>query len=763
MNNKLLEKYLDERKENANFSETSINNIRNMCDAINEKLDTDFGNLTGAGLLVGEVQSGKTSNFLALTYNLLGKNKFDIVIILGGTINDLKDQTVERMSQFIKSNNEYLNPIMDIKNMTDEIVIGYRKILEITGVEKKQIITCLKEKSNLEYLRKVISGLDQRILIIDDESDQATLNAFKTERDLDGKLVYKDEYTKINSQIKDIKNSVENSFLLLVTATPYANLIAPPFEDISPKWGYVLNSASDYCGLDEFHQEYDDEDSYKNNRIRPIKSLKINNENVTMSPTFDDASNEENEWYNGELYKAVISFVVGNVITRKITKNNIKYEMLVHSHSRKDPQNEIKNRIGKLLDNIGNDLSDENDQIKYEYRINSIKNEIKNFADQLTLNNKNFVNNNIDVFVNEISNYLKSWDKELFIFVNNGDSKMNKTQLELFKSLKDEIIIGADKIQRGITFKNLRVTFMPRVAVNAVADTILQRARWFGYRNELSEFITIFLNIRLINLFNDLITLRDTVNDFLNNNFNKGTNLRNINKVIPLPESEKVGKTTLTRTTVNPIEGGENHLSSIVQRIPFENFTGENELVEELLKNKIIVSPDSNNFVTIQLDINNLDINLLKIILNKLSSNITVKVFLELCKRKNIQYIAFTLIKYNETSKKLDIRTRSIKVDDDKEFDGNFKNWHISNLQQGKNELFNFDEFNGDRYYAGDRNIMDYYYENFEGEFIEIQIHNVVPFLKKEKNELFNARYMYSIKFKDSNRTKYLYVGKVTT
>lgn len=750
----LREKYLEHKRTNDKFSELSIENIRIMCDTLSERFTTNYGTAAGAGLLVGEVQSGKTSNFLTLGFDVMDKQLFDIVIILGGTINDLKYQTVSRLSDFVKNIDE-----VQILDIDSTILSSKNELRESLEASEKFFITCLKEKTNLENLLSLIRGLDRRILIIDDESDQATLNNYKSTRDEFGKIVFKPGHTKIHSLITDLKNSTEDVFLLLVTATPYANLTGPSKDDIAPKWGYVLKSGEGYCGLDEFHGEHGD---FRDGRIRQIENFYVNGEKFKLSNKLSNSTIEEMSWYDSQLSKSLLSFIVGNEITKEIIGDgNSQYQMLIHSHSQKGDHDLIEEYVKAFFTNYQKELNGKDDLIK-SLRSSAINEEFDAFLNQLSEHNTNLAIERREAIIDSILKRLKNWKSTIYINVNNSDNEKHPSHHKILTHNKDEIIIGADKIQRGITFKNLRLTFMPRLATESVADTILQRARWFGYRGEIAEFTTIFLTEKLIWLFNNYVSIKDEINDFLTHNFSNNLNLRNIDKIINVPGDANSSIGRLTRKTVNPIEGHENSLSSIIQKFPIRNYDIEESLINKLLENDINNEFQDMNFSTIKLPFAKADKQLLEIIFDKLYLNMPVKNFYKLCEKNNNTHIVFSLMKYNVKNKKLDYRTRSLQAEKEEDITENSVDIiPISALQQGKNASFNFKEEDRFKFYAGDRNILSYYYKEFEENVVEIQIHNISPFIKGKKEKLFEERYMYTLKFGNHVTHKYYYTRGV--
>jgi hypothetical protein len=187
------------------------------------------------GLVFGFVQSGKTINYLSVA-NAAMDSGYDIVVILAGATNILRRQTQERLN-------------LDIIGQLGEKPIGVgtinfqkdRKPISLTTLKsdfnrnvaeaqmsgftlhtaKTPVVAVLKKNvSPLKHLKKwltVQSGgglLEKSILLIDDESDYASVNTREEE-----------DPTSINKGIRDILKLFSASTYLAVTATPFANIL----------------------------------------------------------------------------------------------------------------------------------------------------------------------------------------------------------------------------------------------------------------------------------------------------------------------------------------------------------------------------------------------------------------------------------------------------------------------------------------------------------------------------------------------------------
>ncbi len=130
--------------------------------------------------MVGYVQSGKTLSFETVIA-LARDNGFGMVIVLAGTKNNLLDQSEERLKKDfgIDDGDDHWyhlhNPTLAVKGQIESRLTAWRK----KPTKKALLITVLKHGGHLEKLASVFKGLALNTvptLIIDDESDQASLN-----------------------------------------------------------------------------------------------------------------------------------------------------------------------------------------------------------------------------------------------------------------------------------------------------------------------------------------------------------------------------------------------------------------------------------------------------------------------------------------------------------------------------------------------------------------------------------------------------------
>ena len=210
-----------------NFSNDVVNKMDDILDSITDLLGNPNmdSNYQRRGLIIGDVQSGKTSNYTGLICKASDAN-YKVIVLLTGTIEKLRRQTQMRMDEgFVGLDSSAM--IKDLKNVN----IGVSKfdksvkvaVLTSTTNDFKQRIAMnlnfsLKAMNNpvlfvvkknlsvLKSLNKWLStfnkngeeAIDNSLLLIDDEADNASINTNPEDKDP----------TTINKQINSTYKSL---------------------------------------------------------------------------------------------------------------------------------------------------------------------------------------------------------------------------------------------------------------------------------------------------------------------------------------------------------------------------------------------------------------------------------------------------------------------------------------------------------------------------------------------------------------------------
>ena len=83
--------------------------------------------------------------------------------------------------------------------------------------------------------------------------------------------------------------------------------------------------------------------------------------------------------------------------------------------------------------------------------------------------------------------------------VKGGDAPDYEQYLKENKVGLQTIVIGGDKLSRGVTFEGLSTTYFLRSS--KMMDTLMQMGRWFGYRSGYDDLCRLYTSADLLDSF----------------------------------------------------------------------------------------------------------------------------------------------------------------------------------------------------------------------------------------------------------------------
>ena len=428
-------------------------------------------------LLVGKVQSGKTSNLELLTA-LAFDNGYNFLIIFGGYDTDLLRQSTERFGSTFETTGgeEVLYSDTPVLFTTNDLTKESLSINSLDPDFAKQlledgrpiIITCLKRPPAMKAALKAIANIQETVsgivpFIIDDEGDQASLNTAK-DKARNSTPTYK--------HIVKIKEVLHKPLYLSVTATPQANIFQEDISELNPASIHTVQPGNGYDGASVYH--------LSENQIV---------EEVEDSGSLSLISNS--------LKEAIYYFFIASTIKRlrATHKKDMRSDMIIHIDRTIAAHGSIYSATHDMLEEIKQAFVND-DSVEF-------------YKKQLKKSYDKFLNDDVKTqysfadILNKVSNTILSTGAIL----QNGIGKHTKEK-ELTKLHK--IYIGGDLLQRGLTFSNLIVSYFTRFAKSGGnMDTTLQRARWFGYRSKYLDLCKIFTTSEIAKEFTVLAEVED--------------------------------------------------------------------------------------------------------------------------------------------------------------------------------------------------------------------------------------------------------------
>lgn len=419
-------------------------------------------------LIIGKVQSGKTSNlemFTALAFD----NGYNAVIIYGGYDTTLLQQTIQRFKETFDIFEQNYDPDKPALFATDDSQIDDldEDILdEIFEVGKPVIFVSMKRPVALNRINSMLKNLNidkVNAFVIDDEGDQASLNTqFK-----------KNKKSPTYDAICRMKEILNNPLYLSVTATPQANIFQYEMSKLCPVDVKLIAPGNGYTGAEPFH---------------------LREENISLITDVQ----EETDRLSSSLKNAFHYFIVSSAI---MLKRELTYsDMIIHTDRSVNVHSELYTTLNSIIDDMkeavkanNTDLSLYLSEIKHIYSCDYFDDDIlKTYS--------------YEQLVPEIKRVMS----KTFIVLQNSKGKETMSNAN-YK--RHKIYIGGDLLQRGVTFKYLVTTYFTRWAKTGNMDTVLQRCRWFGYRGKYLDLCKIFTTEKIMN---ELSALASTENDLWN-------------------------------------------------------------------------------------------------------------------------------------------------------------------------------------------------------------------------------------------------------
>jgi hypothetical protein len=531
-------RYRDYLQIEKNYSDAVLNQLDKLTDRTLDGLfNPNERIIVGKkGLVVGQVQSGKTSNYTGLICKAADAG-YKLIIVLAGIHNNLRSQTQLRLdegflgfdTQHQRAYNEngvvigvgIINQKGVAHSLTSSLDNGdfATKVADSMGGfsfnTAEPIIAVVKKNSKvLERLHTWLSAKaetlpdgtkkirSKSLLLIDDEADNASINTNKDD----------DTATRINQHIKNILNLCERSGYVGYTATPFANIFIPIKEDDLFPRDFIINipAPSNYIGPEKvFGLEVLEDDNDENDAILPI---------VTRVDDYRDSipnGHKKDDQFPTELpaslKTAIKCFILTCAIRKLRGQEKVHNSMLVHVSRYKRWQKQIK----ELVENTFNSY-----RLGIEFNSSSVLNELKKTFEEdheynishagETINERYKSYKTVSQIILDTMPKIDSqvcvhtWE-EVLLHLHSASAKIEVREinggsgdaLNYFdhKDGLSVIAVGGDKLSRGLTLEGLSVSYYLRAS--RMYDTLMQMGRWFGYRQGYVDLCRLFTSREL--------------------------------------------------------------------------------------------------------------------------------------------------------------------------------------------------------------------------------------------------------------------------
>lgn len=549
-----------------NDNEKIKNQIKNLDEIINKSFEKIKDNEIKKILICGYIQGGKTDFAIGLNSKIISKtnnHSKNIFIHLTSSNIKLMNQNFERFENFFKNDNIDNSNIFIQKNNKN-----FEEMFELKIKNNNNILLFfIKEMNNLKNIKKCINFVNNKfpntnIYIFDDEGDNASFNTY------DNTIEEQEKNSKIFSEISSFIN-IENVKYISITATPMIHLLTHNNSNLKPDYAFLLKKNYGYTGIEEFMDEFNKKDS------------KI------FVPIYD----EEND-----LLKSLILFLIKALF---VEKGDIKLDskskplMIINVSPKTEIHFETKSFIENRLDLFFNNIELLVEKIK-EWNILNL------------LNNKliQIINDN-NITIEYIAKKIISSFKNKYNIVAFNSKEKNDEEIENFENSSSvlRIVIGAFKISRGVTFKNLLQAFISYKPETINIDNIMQQCRWFGYRKNYLKHITLFMNPDYYQIYNDVLNLEQDLYERIKSFENLNKKFSDMEKIFILSNNPyKKIKGTYQRRANQILDEGYS-LTTYLIKNKFELIFYEKDKMEYLYKEwfqKFNITFDENNYQIIK-------------------------------------------------------------------------------------------------------------------------------------------------------------------
>jgi hypothetical protein len=425
------------------------------------------------GLIYGKVQSGKTNTTIA-TLALAEANKFRCFIVLTSDNTWLGKQTAVRFNNQLKG-----GPVVfdweqwknDPQDFAKNKLLPYIQDTGVVLVSTKNI----RHLDNLLQVLKFAKASNVPTLIFDDEADNASLNTNEAKQSKKGRNAIPD--SSIFEKIGNIRKEVSNHIYLQITATPQSLLLQNLDHPCKPVFCAALpQPGNSYMGGNLFFEE-------NSKYCCTVKSEEL--ERLKKQ----EGENIGNNWdIPSGLKLALCCFFLGSIYKMQLGSNeDAKYSFLAHICYKKDNHKNLEKIISNFVLNIDKAIRGEASVTKQNEVIKWLEEAYKELS-RTAINLPNIEN-----LIDDLKYELRSARPKV-IDANNPDKEPNYNP-------GMNILIGGNRLGRGVTIDGLMVTYYGRDAKQKTMDTVHQHARMFGYRQELLDVTRLFLPQHILDDF----------------------------------------------------------------------------------------------------------------------------------------------------------------------------------------------------------------------------------------------------------------------
>lgn len=456
------------------------------------------------GLVMGDVQSGKTSNYTGLICKA-GDSGYRLIILLTGTLESLRRQTQGRLDAgFVgldsagvvttnrtrrdvgvglinaaRSAGVFTSTKSDFREATAN-QLGFR----LDQISEPILLVVKKNKRILEnlttwlttYNANLSGTIDVPMLLIDDEADNASVNTDPAKA------------TAINAGIRNLLKIFPRSSYLGFTATPFANVFINPDStdemlgnDLFPRdFIYALEAPTNYVGANllfgddsplDVIRKIDDADDFFPRGHKSYLNVDALPESMLLALRTFLLANAVMDWRDG------------------MPKHR---SMLVNVSHFTSVQDQVRDQLTLVLKKMQEDIRNYSGLAPHEAEMNATIALLKRTWESEFENERT-------PWVTILSR-LNDSTQPIEVRSVNQRSGAGSLDYAVYGATGLRVVaVGGNSLSRGLTLEGLCVSYFYRNT--QMYDTLMQMGRWFGYRDGYVDVFRIWMSETAINWY----------------------------------------------------------------------------------------------------------------------------------------------------------------------------------------------------------------------------------------------------------------------
>lgn len=554
------------------------------------------------GLVLGDVQSGKTATYSALICKAADAG-YRFIVLLTGTIENLRRQTQERLdagfvgfdsSEHLKKKNRrnirvgvgllngqrnatvFTSSSADFRTTTVD-ALG----LSLHALKEPALVVIKKHTKILENLtgwigdytgNEAATEIDLPMLLIDDEADNASINTNDPGTNP----------TAVNQGIRALLKMFRRTTYVGFTATPFANIFVNPDttaemlgDDLFPQdFIYTLEAPTNYFGPRKIFLRDEGEQTL----LREISDLEAviparhkSDHQVTALPD--------------SLKQALRAYLLSNAIRDLREEGPTHRSMLVNV-----------SQFTKVQDQVELLLNDE---------LQRIQRDIRNFSalppdEALTNQNIGLLH---ALWKKEYAGAGRSWAEvqralhgaALPVTTLAVNQRTGPRALD-YRAYKETglrvVAVGGNSLSRGLTLEGLCISYFRRST--RFYDTLLQMGRWFGYRPDYEDLCRIWLPSSAIEWYGHITEATDELRGELQRMFRQKRTPKDFGLAVRAhPDSLMVtarNKMRTAKTVTRVVSVSEQSFESVELPVSKADLDHNQAIVRQFIENVRVTS-----------------------------------------------------------------------------------------------------------------------------------------------------------------------------